>query len=539
MMFPFFPSLCSDFSSKNVDEIESFFAMPVQYIQEEINHYEEKSQVRYMSFAVLAIKQKINKKSFLNDIEDEELIKSLFRESGFQIRPSKKLIISHLVALTDTYVKVDNDCFEFIHENMQTVVLYCIANTFLISVLNYCKSAVFMNQVRLACVGEEKTVLAIKIRSEHEEAYFTRLTRELAKGQYSDVFGNYQNHFTIFRKKWLVHLNKIRKKIPSKTNSNGLSAVVHVVSSLGYEDYVSHFIKIDTRIVDRADGNGNTPLHLASLNGHLETVKCLVEYSRNVHILNKDQVSPFFYACEKNEISVVKYFTNLKGDLVDIIKTYTTREHKSVLHIACLIGSTPIVQILLDHQSDVDILDKNGLTPLHLTCMNGQVDSASLLIVARANVNALDILQRTPLYYACTGNYKDIVELLIEYKADINQSTLTGSTPLHAACEKDGIEIATILIENLSNVNVKEKTIESLLHIACRHGNERMVYLLIDHSAVINSKTKHKVTPLHEACSNGHQNVVDILLKKNVNYKQRTKNGWTALFSVVQTVIMT
>ncbi|CAG2218603.1 unnamed protein product [Mytilus edulis] len=376
-----------------------------------------------------------------------------------------------------------------------------------------------MNQVRLACVDEEHTVLAIKVKSEHEEAYFTRLTRELEKGQYSEVFRNNQNDFTKFRKKWLVHLNKLRQTIPSKSNSVGLSTVLHIVSSLGYEDYASHFIKINTGIVDQADGNGNTSLHLATINGHLDTVKCLVGYSRNIHILNNDKVSPFFYACERNEILVVKYLVDLKGDLVKVNETYMTKEHKSVLHIACLNGSTQIVQILIDHQSDVDILDKNGLIPLHLTCMNGQVDSASLLLIARANVNALDRLQRTPLYYACTGNYKDIVKLLIEYKADINQSTLTGSTPLHAACEKDGIEIATILIENLSNVNVKEKTIESPLHIACRHGNERMVYLLIDHSALVNSQTKDKVTPLHEACSNGHQNVVNILLKKNVNYK--------------------
>ncbi|XP_063416229.1 uncharacterized protein LOC134697872 [Mytilus trossulus] len=544
MMYTFFPSLCSEFSSKNVDEIERIFTMPVQFIEEEINNYEEKSQVRYMSLAVLALAQKITKKSFIDDIENEELIKTLFAESGFQTCPSKKVIISHLVALTDTYVRVQNDCFEFIHETMQNIVLYGIAKTCLISVLKYCKIDVFKNQVRLACVNEEQTVPVIKVRSEHEHAYFTRLTRELSKGQYSEVFRNNQNDCVIFRQKWLVHLNKMQQNIPSRTNLVGLSTVLRLVSSLGYADYVSHFIRIDAQIVDRVDANGNTPLHLASLNGHLDTVKCLVEYSRNVHALNNDKVSPFFYACEHNEILVVKYFTNLEGDLVKINETYTRKEQRSVLHVSCLSGFTHIVQILLDHHAIVNIQDKHGLTPLHLTCLNGQYNTALLLLVnnltrpninaliARANINAFDRLQRTPIYYACTGNYKDIVELLIEYMADLNTCTSNGFTPLHAACEQGSIDIVDILIQNHSNVNAKEKTGMTPLYVASKIGNEHIVKSLIDNGALVNSATNDDFTPFSIACGNGHQNVANILLNNNANYQQRNKNGWTAfLFS--------
>ncbi|VDH97588.1 Hypothetical predicted protein, partial [Mytilus galloprovincialis] len=528
MMYTFFPSLCSFVSSRNVGDITSFFTMPVQFIEEEINNYEEKSQALYISLAVLAIKQKITKQSFFNDIENNELIKTLFRESGFQTPPSKKLIISHLVALTDTYVKGDDDCFEFIHETMQNIILYCIAKTFLISVLKYSKSDVFKNQVRLACVGEEQTVPVIKVKSEHEEAYFTRLRNELIKGQYRDVFDNNQNAFALFRKKLLEHLKRYRNTISLKTKSDDLT-VLHVVSSLGYEEYVSYFIDFDYRMVYKQDLQGNTPLHLATLNGHLDIVKSLSKQGRNVHILNKDEVSPFFYACEKNNISVVRYLTNFIGDLVKINEKYTTKEHKSVLHIACLNGFTQIVQILLDHHANVDIQDTNGLTPLHITCMNGQVDSASLLIISRANVNAFDRLQRTPVYYACTGKYKDIVELLIEYKADINRSTSTGHTPLHAACDEESIETVKILLKNHVNVNMKEKTGEIPLHIACRRGNEHTVKLLIDNGAVVNSRTIDECTPLIEACCNGHTKVTNILLNNNANYQQKTKKGWTAL----------
>ncbi|CAC5394960.1 unnamed protein product [Mytilus coruscus] len=215
MMYPFLPSLCSIFTSKDVGTVEHFFTLPVQFIEKEIDSYKMKSPVRYISLAVLAIEQKIPKKSFFDNIRTEELIKNLFGESGSQILPSKRLIISQLEALTDTYVKVDNDCFEFIHETMQTIVLYCIAKTFINSVLKYCRSAVIKNQVELACVKEEETVPVIKITPEHEEAYFTRLARDLSEGQLVDVFEKNQSAFPIFREKFLEFLKN------SKTGKNG------------------------------------------------------------------------------------------------------------------------------------------------------------------------------------------------------------------------------------------------------------------------------------------------------------------------------
>ncbi|XP_052076520.1 uncharacterized protein LOC127714493 isoform X3 [Mytilus californianus] len=529
MMYPFLPSLCSIFSSKDVGSVENFFTLPIQFIEQEIDNYKMKSPERHISLAVLAIEQKFTKQSFFDNIENEELIKNLFGESGSQMHPPKKLIISHLEALTDTFVKVNNDCFEFIHQTMQNIVLYCIAKTFIISVLKYCKRDVFKNQIRLACIREEQTVPAIKVISEHEEAYFTRLARELSEGQYRDVFKNNQNAFPIFRQKFIAFLNNDRKGNNWKTNSDGFT-VLHVLSSLGYGDYVALFMKFDKGMIHKTDAKGNTPLHLASMNGHLNIVKLLVENGRNVHLLNNDRLSPFFYACENDLIPVVNYLINLEDDFVKINETYMMREHKSVLHIACQKGSTELIKILLDHGATVDIQDKGGLTPLHLTCLNGQHDTASLLLKAGANVNRLDNLGMTPVYYACTGNYKNIVELLIQNKANINKSSSNGSTPLHAACEKESIDIVDILLKKGSKVDAQEKSGETPLHIACRNGNEQIVKLLIDSSASVDSKTKDKMRPFHEACKNGHLNVVDILLKKNVKYDKKNKDGRTGLF---------
>ncbi|XP_071124004.1 uncharacterized protein [Mytilus edulis] len=536
MMYPFLPSLCSIFSSEEAGKVEDFFTFPIQFIEEEINDYKKKSPVCHISLAVLAIKQKIIRKSFLAG-NDRHLIIDLIWESGSQVRPLSELIhviVSQLTALTDSYVKVDKGCFEFIHETMQDIVLYCIAKTFLKSVLKYSKSDVIKGKVELACIKKDQTGPVIEVGSEYEDEYFSRLARDLSygqnDGQFADVFENNQNSFPLFRQKFLTYLKNNKQNIHFKSDSNG-STALHVLSSLGYSDYVSYVITLDTGMTNKIDAKGNTPLHLASMSGHLSVLKLLVGNGGNVEMLNKEELSPFFYACENNSISVVHYLLNSKKDFVKINKKYMKRENKSVLHIACLKGYIEIVKILLDHRATVDIPDAGELTPLHLACSNGQYKTAELLLNSGANVNALDKLGRTPVYHACTGDYKDIVKLLIKRKANINKSTLNGSTPLHAACEHEIVDIVNILLNNGAKVDVQDREVGTPLHLACRKGNGRIVQLLIDNRASINLKTKKdKMRPFHEACQNGHLNVIEILLENGVNYEKQNEQGWTGLF---------
>ncbi|XP_076070588.1 uncharacterized protein LOC143042207 isoform X1 [Mytilus galloprovincialis] len=532
MMYPFLPSLCSIFSSEEAGKVEDFFTFPIQFIEEEINDYKKKSPVCHISLAVLAIKQKIIRKSFLAG-NDRHLIIDLIWESGSQVRPLSELIhviVSQLTALTDSYVKVDKGCFEFIHETMQDIVLYCIAKTFLKSVLKYSKSDVIKGKVELACIKNDQTGPVIEVGSEYEDEYFSRLARDLSHGQFADVFENNRNSFPLFRQKFLTYLKNNKQNIHFKSDSNG-STVLHVLSSLGYSDYVSYVITLDTGMTNKIDAKGNTPLHLASMSGHLSVLKLLVGNGGNVEMLNKEELSPFFYACENNSISVVHYLLNSKKDFVKINKKYMKRENKSVLHIACLKGYIEIVKILLDHRATVDIPDAGELTPLHLACSNGQYKTAELLLNSGANVNALDKLGRTPVYHACTGDYKDIVKLLIKRKANINKSTLNGSTPLHAACEHEIVDIVNILLNNGAKVDVQDREVGTPLHLACRKGNGRIVQLLIDNRASINLKTKKdKMRPFHEACQNGHLNVIEILLENGVNYEKQNEQGWTGLF---------
>jgi ankyrin repeat protein len=70
------------------------------------------------------------------------------------------------------------------------------------------------------------------------------------------------------------------------------------------------------------------------------------------------------------------------------------------LQYSVLVGRTPFVKLLLQHDARVDLTDRNGQTVLHVAAARGNVPITQLLLDAHANLNATDREQNTPLDYA-------------------------------------------------------------------------------------------------------------------------------------------
>ena len=61
--------------------------------------------------------------------------------------------------------------------------------------------------------------------------------------------------------------------------------------------------------VDKAEKMGVTPLLIASQEGHLRVVKCLVEEGKvDVEKATKDGATPLYKASQKGHLKVVKFF---------------------------------------------------------------------------------------------------------------------------------------------------------------------------------------------------------------------------------------
>ena len=74
-------------------------------------------------------------------------------------------------------------------------------------------------------------------------------------------------------------------------------------------------------------------------------------------------------------------------------------EGKTALHHACSRGHTGVVDLLLRHEADRDVVGwKDGSSPLHLAAKYGHETLAQLLILYGAVVDLRDRSLRTPLH---------------------------------------------------------------------------------------------------------------------------------------------
>uniref|UniRef100_A0A1X7SKV0 Uncharacterized protein n=1 Tax=Amphimedon queenslandica TaxID=400682 RepID=A0A1X7SKV0_AMPQE len=87
------------------------------------------------------------------------------------------------------------------------------------------------------------------------------------------------------------------------------------------------------------------------------------------------------------------------------------------LSIACKEGHTEIVELLLKHGADVNVINKYGDTPLSRACLKGHTEIVKLLL----NADGININHK-----AADNRHTEIVEALLKHGADVNVSNKYG-----------------------------------------------------------------------------------------------------------------
>uniref|UniRef100_A0A7S4I826 Uncharacterized protein n=1 Tax=Vannella robusta TaxID=1487602 RepID=A0A7S4I826_9EUKA len=69
--------------------------------------------------------------------------------------------------------------------------------------------------------------------------------------------------------------------------------------------------------VNITDDEGNTPLHLAAMQGYLDIAKFLIKKGALVNVSNKNNVTPLHSACKAGYLGVARYLIR-KGAVLDV-----------------------------------------------------------------------------------------------------------------------------------------------------------------------------------------------------------------------------
>lgn len=159
-------------------------------------------------------------------------------------------------------------------------------------------------------------------------------------------------------------------------------------------------------------GPAERDLLRAAGKGDLEEVKRLVQAGVNVSAINEEGVSALSTSITKKRVPVAKYLlesgatTNYSGFLVE-----------KPLHKAVIAGDVKLVELVLDHDADIDTL-AGGQSALSRAVASVKEDIVSLLLARGADVDLTSHVVHAPLMIAITKQKEQFVEKLLEYGAD-------------------------------------------------------------------------------------------------------------------------
>lgn len=104
-------------------------------------------------------------------------------------------------------------------------------------------------------------------------------------------------------------------------NYDGLSPL-HIACMRGHHDTVSHLIKNGANLNDACDNDGKSPLYLACEFGHLSVVKLLLRNKADVNFCENDGASPLFIASQQGHDAIVKLLLNHGANVNNKIKNF-------------------------------------------------------------------------------------------------------------------------------------------------------------------------------------------------------------------------
>jgi len=318
-------------------------------------------------------------------------------------------------------------------------------------------------------------------------------------------------------------------------------------------------------------GNGATPLHISVENGHLETVKYLIEQGA-IQTNSMQGSTPLILALQYRHPNIALFLLEQPDPLINY---KVPADGSSALMVAVdLSKNQPMLyekilkSILGFPNVDIDIDNNQGVTPLAHAILQNDPRTVNILLNHNADVyasspNAVARLAHAGL--SCLATTKRLLSLykpnhqedaqLVHIAAGQGRSSIirllfpnninvltrtTGATPLMMAAQSGHLQTARMLIQEF-HADLNLKSSETLfgataLYVACEGNHSNVVKLLLTHGADPNIQLNepYGATCLHAASEKGYANVLAALLDdERTNLELATSNEYTVSILIV------
>ncbi|RNJ52775.1 hypothetical protein D7B24_002884 [Verticillium nonalfalfae] len=227
---------------------------------------------------------------------------------------------------------------------------------------------------------------------------------------------------------------------------------------------------------ENQDGNGNTPLHWASSKGHETAVKELLRQGASVRAKNDYGITP--------------------------------------LHLACSEKHVTVAQALLDAGASPSTMSLSMTNALHVAVQTSEDIVRKLLETGRCDINTIQARGKTALLLASS---KSIAAMLLYHGADVSASSSDGYNALCTAALAGKTELFEYLFPKFEEWLVHDANQITLWRLICRGGSTDILkFLETTQVGLRDLDSEDLLSLLAEASSNPEDcvlsNVIEALL---------------------------
>eukprot|EP00439_Symbiodinium_sp_Y106_P046008 s2952_g5.t2 len=216
-----------------------------------------------------------------------------------------------------------------------------------------------------------------------------------------------------------------------------------------------------------ADFSGNTPLARATMQGNLDIMRLLLEASASPNALSgPPDWTPLHSASLNGHVEGVSLLLQFRADM-----NLRIRNGATALHVASVLGQPEIVSLLLEAGAPKNSQLDNGMTPLHVASAHGHSEAVRVLLKARVDLTSNQRKGRTALHSAAKKGHVLVVQMLLEAGLEKEVPQKDGSTALHIASKHGQAEVVRLLLRLRARPNLRQLAGKTALHFASRRGH--------------------------------------------------------------------
>jgi glycerophosphodiester phosphodiesterase len=234
------------------------------------------------------------------------------------------------------------------------------------------------------------------------------------------------------------------------------------------------------------DKDGNAPVHLSVLGGHVLTTKALLQ-GEDWQGVSDNKAEMRRRISKSSAVLAIATKANFKPIVEMLVEAgvdinWQDKDGETALHIAARFGHDECARVLLkgtvDQKANLELTENSfAWTPLHIAAVDGHLSVAQLLVDAGADVNKLDSSGWTAKEHAALRGHLDIARLLAAHSREEDDTGTSSSDEEKAATEPIPREVASLGDRRSNGPSRPAEPIKSFGHRYLKHESMVLVSL--------------------------------------------------------------